>query len=63
MAREEFLRELDDILELAQGTLNGVGKLEELEHWNSMAMVSFIALAGNNGTTVSPRLIANYTHT
>jgi acyl carrier protein len=58
MTREEFLRELDDILELASGTLNGAEKLEELEQWNSMAMISFIALADNNGTTVSPRLIA-----
>jgi hypothetical protein len=53
---EEFLRELDEILELAHRTLNGAGKLGELEHWNSMAMVSLIALPDNNGTTVSPRL-------
>jgi acyl carrier protein len=58
MIREEFLRELDDILGLASGTLNGSEKLEELEQWNSIAIISFIALADNSGTTVSPRLVA-----
>jgi acyl carrier protein len=60
MTREEFLLELDTILELPVGTLKGHEKLEELEEWNSMAMMGFIALADtNNGTRISPRQIVN----
>jgi hypothetical protein len=60
MTREEFLAELDEVLELARGTLKGPERLEELEQWNSMAMMGFIALADtNNGTRIPPRLILN----
>ncbi|HWQ52530.1 MAG TPA: hypothetical protein VN442_02520 [Bryobacteraceae bacterium] len=60
MTHDEFLLELDDILELAPGTLRGPEKLEELGHWNSMAMMGFIALAdSNNGARISPRQIPN----
>ena len=60
MTRSEFLLELDQLLELAPATLQGPEKLEELEQWNSMAMIGFIALADtNNGVRVSPRQIVN----
>ena len=60
MAREEFLAELDEVLELPRGTLKGLEKLEALEQWNSVAMIGFIALADtNNGTRISPRQIVN----
>ena len=58
MTKEEFLREMDDILELPAGSLTGSEGLEDLEHWNSGAMIGFMALADtNNGKTVSPRQI------
>ena len=60
MTRQEFLNEMSDILELSPDALTGPEKLEDLEQWDSMAMMSFIALADtNNGTRVSPRQIAN----
>lgn len=49
---------MDDLLELPAGALKGAEKLEELEQWNSMAMIGFIALADtNNGVRLSPRQI------
>jgi len=45
MKRDEFLMQMDEILGLASGTIQGHEKLEELENWDSTALVSFIALA------------------
>lgn len=45
MTREEFLLELDGILGLDAGTLRGTEKLEELEGWDSTALVGMIVLA------------------
>ncbi|MBS1856562.1 MAG: acyl carrier protein [Acidobacteria bacterium] len=60
MTRAEFLSEMDAILELPAGTLTGGEKLADLEQWNSMAMLGFIALADtNNGTRIQPRQIVN----
>jgi len=60
MTRKEFLLELDSILDLMAGTLKGPEKLEELEMWDSTALIGFIALADtNNGVRISPRQIVN----
>lgn len=60
MNREKFLPLLDEVLELEPGTLKGPEKLEDLENWNSMAMVSFVALVDEHfGYTVSPRQFVN----
>lgn len=40
----DFLRCIDDILELAPGTLTGTEALEDLEGWDSLAVISFIAM-------------------
>ncbi len=62
MTREQFLVEMDELLELAPGTLSGPEKLDELAEWNSTAMIGFIALAdSNNGARVSPRQMVNCT--
>jgi acyl carrier protein len=54
MTREEFLLELDGILELKAGTLRGTEKLEELERWDSTALVGMIVLAESvNDTEIS----------
>ena len=56
MTRQELLTQLDELLELPAGTLIGDEKLEELEHWDSLAMVSFIALADEHcNMRLSPR--------
>jgi acyl carrier protein len=55
MTREEFLREMEEILGLRAGTLRGDEKLEELENWDSTALVSLIVLAEtSNNAHISP---------
>jgi hypothetical protein len=44
MTRNEFLLPMEEILGLSPGTLKGHEKLEELENWESTALVSVIAL-------------------
>jgi acyl carrier protein len=60
MTRQQFLYSMDKLVELPRGTLKGNENLEDLEQWNSLAMISFIALAdSNNRVSVSPaQLIA-----
>jgi hypothetical protein len=59
MTRQDFLLSLDELLELPPGTLTGEERLEDLEQWNSMAMVAYMALAqSKGGVKVSPRQIA-----
>ncbi len=60
MDRQTFLRQMDELLELPPGTLQGTEALESLESWNSMAMVGFIALVDERFQySVSPRQFAN----
>jgi acyl carrier protein len=60
MTREEFLLEMDDILELPAGTLQGHEKLEELHNWDSTALITLIVVAeGNSGVRISPSQIVN----
>ena len=51
---------MDELLELPPGTLKGSEALADLEQWNSMAVIGFIALADeNNGARVPARQIAS----
>ena len=60
MTRQTFLLQLDDLLELPSATLKGPEELDSMENWNSMAMVSFIALADEHfDYSISPRQFAN----
>ena len=43
--RKHFLQSMDKLVELPRGTLQGPEPLSELEQWNSMSMIGFIALA------------------
>ncbi len=55
LTREEFLLEMDEILGLRAGTLRGNEKLEELEKWDSTALISLIVMAEtNNSAQISP---------
>jgi acyl carrier protein len=45
ITREEFLSEMDEILALHPGTLRGDEKLDELQNWDSVALVQLIVLA------------------
>lgn len=59
MSRVEFLNQLAEILELPADSLQGGEKLEDMDNWTSLAMVSFIALADEHfGKTLSPRAFA-----
>lgn len=44
MDTKDFLLALDDMLELPSGTLTGSEVLEDLEGWDSLGVISFIAL-------------------
>lgn len=48
---------MDNLLELSDGTLQGPEHLDDLENWNSLAMVDFIALVDSDARSVSPRQI------
>jgi acyl carrier protein len=55
MTRDGFLLEMDEILGLPAGTLKGHEKLEELETWDSTALINLIVLAEtNNNVHISP---------
>ncbi len=58
MTKPEFLSAMDNVLELPDHTLTGSEQLDDLENWNSLAMIGYIALAdSNNGVKLSPRQI------
>lgn len=44
MNRADFLNALDEMLELDPGTLTGAEALDSLDAWDSLAVISFIAL-------------------
>jgi len=55
MTRDKFLLEMDEILGLPAGTLRGHEKLEELEAWDSTALINLIILAeSNNNVSITP---------
>jgi acyl carrier protein len=56
MTRKDFLLAVDEMLDLAPATLHGPERLEDFRLWDSMAMVTFMALAdSNNGIRLEPR--------
>jgi acyl carrier protein len=58
MDRNEFLLEMDQVLGLPLGTVRGDERLEDLENWDSMSLVTFIALAeSNRGARVTPNQV------
>jgi acyl carrier protein len=62
MDRQAFLLQLDEVLTLPPGSLQGPESLEEFEMWDSLATVNVIALANEHfDVTLSPRQIANCT--
>jgi acyl carrier protein len=59
MSFEEFLNHLSDILDVPVADLKPDVKLADLEGWNSMALVSFIAFGDEYlGKTLSARALA-----
>jgi acyl carrier protein len=59
MSFEEFQNHLSDVLDMPAADLKPEVKLADLEEWNSMALVSFIAFVDEYlEKTLSPRAIA-----
>jgi acyl carrier protein len=55
MTREEFLLEMDVILGLHSGALRGDERLDELQNWDSTALIELIVLAETaNDVHISP---------
>ncbi len=60
MTRTEFLKLVDDLLELPLGTLKGDEALEELGRWDSMAAVDFLAVVDEHfELALSPQELAS----
>jgi acyl carrier protein len=59
LGKNEFLLLLDELLELEPGTVKGSETLDSLESWNSLAIISFMALVDEHfGISLQPRQIA-----
>jgi acyl carrier protein len=58
MNASDFLKQLDEILELSPGTLSGPENLDDFPLWDSTAIISFMALTDSNGTRLSPKEVA-----
>ena len=58
MSKQDFLTKLAELLEM-DGTLTGAEALADLEEWNSMAVLSFMAMVDEEtGKTLSAQEIA-----
>ena len=56
----EFLRLMEEVLEEKEGALTGNESLENVEEWDSLAVVSFIAAVDEKyGVTISPSKLAS----
>lgn len=60
MTHKEFYTEIDNLLELDPGTIKGNEPLADLEGWDSLAVLSFMAMADTSlGVLVSAKELAN----
>ena len=48
MTRDQLLLEMDELLGVRPGTIRGTERLEDLENWDSTALISFIVMAEQN---------------
>jgi acyl carrier protein len=60
MDRIELLNRLGELLELKPGTLKPEDRLQDLEAWDSLAVMGFIALADEHCSVIlSPQQLAS----
>jgi len=52
MSPSDFYALLDDMLEFDPGTIKGDERLEDLDGWDSLAVISFIALVDEKFDTL-----------
>lgn len=56
MNKSDFLKQMDEILDLPSGTVKGNEALAEIEGWDSLAVVGFIAVVNQHfGTTLAAK--------
>lgn len=57
--RSAFYAKIDDLLEIPAGTVNGSTKLSEIAQWDSLAVISFIAMVDSDyGVSLPAKEIA-----
>ena len=60
MTSAEFLNLIEEILELDEGILDGSELINDLDGWDSLAVMSFIAAVDSElDLTLNPNLISN----
>jgi len=60
MTKAEFLAHLEEILGLSPGTVVGSESLRQLDEWDSLAVVSFLAFVKKHcGVRIPPKAIAD----
>ena len=60
MTNAEFLNVIEEILELDEGILDGSELINDLDGWDSLAVVSFIAEVDSKlDLALNPNLISN----
>jgi acyl carrier protein len=58
MQKDEFLRQLEDLIEAEPGSLSETSLLADIEGWDSMAIMGFIGFADEElGATPAPKAI------
>ena len=56
MDHAQFLNHLDELFEKPPGSLRGSDRLEDLEGWDSVALINFLAMVDERyGRRLSPR--------
>ena len=56
MDEKKFLADMEELLELDAGAITCATELESTERWDSLAFVSFLAVADSNyGVNVAPK--------
>jgi len=59
MTKNEFLKELEEVLEADAGTITGEQALDDLAAWDSLAVMAFIAMVDEKfGITLSASKLA-----
>ena len=59
MSHSDFLRRLEELLDMDADSLTGAERLENLERWDSIAVMGFLALVDEQcGVALSPKTVA-----
>lgn len=58
MENQQILHDIEEVVDVEPGTLRGNEKLEDLANWDSLAFLSFLAMAdARYGLTLAPEAI------